>query len=125
MIHLPRYLSLISREPSLKSKRDPGQWFPYIPSSDPTLRPMDRSDEERQCAIAQIAAEDEAYQMKRRKIGGVERKIQGMEIRDGECWYAWIRPAWRDFCVEINVFDRKKAMERDKQYVLPLSPTYS
>lgn len=43
----------------------------------------------------------------------VPRKVKGMELNEG--FLSWMRPAWRDFKVEINIFDKKAAIERDRQ----------
>ena len=46
MTHLPRYLALIHREPTVAVKRVRGEWHPYIPTSDPSRRPEKRYEEE-------------------------------------------------------------------------------
>lgn len=128
MTHLPRYLALIHREPTVASKRVRGEWHPYIPTSDPSREPTERYKEEtdhtdKQKAIEEKAIKEKATKEKATKetgSGPAGEKLSTME--QGESFFAWLRPGWRDFLVELNILNRKGAEERDKKYpYIPLN----
>lgn len=109
MTHLPRYLALIHREPTVASKRVQGEWHPYIPTSDPSRRPEKRYEEEK----AHTEKQKDNVEKKAKAKYQVGGKLDTME--EGESFFAWLRPGWRDFLVELNIFNRKGAEERDRK----------
>lgn len=112
MTHLPRYLALIHREPTVTSKRVQGEWHPYIPTSDPSRRPEKRYEEETTHTEKQMEKKKEEKKGEKTEAG-VGRKLDTME--EGESFFAWLRPGWRDFLVELNILNRKGAEERDRK----------
>lgn len=104
VIYLPRYLALVQREPEVKGRREQGEWFPLIPST---------ADPGGQTSTAQRDRDGDGkndIDQNTRKVGG---ESEGRGVLD-EPFLGWIRPAWRDFWVEINVLNRKPALERDR-----------
>lgn len=109
-----------------------GEWHPFIPSSNPASQPDLRAKEE-EAATAKLVGEEKeviaravdsaaekgatvSEQIEVRDAATLRvRTIKGMEMR--ESWLAWARPAWRDFLVEVNVFDHTAAIKRDRQWV--------
>lgn len=96
MIYLARYRHLVAQEVELPpGARENGLWAPLIPSSDPKR---------------------DLYKLQHSKLNGSDKAVIKQDEMDAP-FLGWLRCAWNDFWVELNLFKRGRTKARDERCV--------